>query len=267
MKKIINSFVIALATISIVGCDMNNPNEDKFVADPESGWVEFQNPGAVTNGVVGCGGTQVLVPIVLTAPVNKNGLDVYYTITDVVGTSANVVSTFANVPAGSRNGNLVVTFSENITSSIEFDVVLTSTSRSNVMIGYPGSDIEQTQTVRVNIGADRFLGTYDVLEDNEFEYLSNVTTGTAANELILTNIFDADTASQTRVFVNEDGTLSFPAFLDNFLFTNSAGNVYFEGIQGTADPCTGVINMTFRLRFGAGGASQTAPITTVLTRQ
>lgn len=289
MKKIFSSFIVILSAMSFVACDMNNPNEDNFIADSQSGWVGFANPGSLVQGNANCGTNEILVPIELHAPVNTDGLDVLYTITDVIGTSAGTITSSARIPEGSRTGNLVITYPETLTSSLEFTVTLTGTSRPNVFIAgttasgtnieVPDAEVEQTVTVRVNTGfRDRFLGVYDVIETgtdgNQFTYQSVAERGAADNELIFSNIFDQEeelgTTTQTRVFVNSDGTVTFPGFTDNLLFTTSGGApVFFQGLNGTVstNPCEGEMDIDFNLRVGPTGGTTVGPINIVLRRQ
>ena len=120
-------------------------------------------------------------------------------------------------------------------------------------------------------GITGLYASYNVVEtsfEGEYEYESNVTQGATANELIITNLYGVDPTSETRVTVNEDGTLSFPAFADNYLYTTGGGTMrYFEGLSGTADPCTGKVVINFNLRSGAGGATVAGPYNVTLTRQ
>jgi hypothetical protein len=232
MKKILFGFVFSIAAATFVSCDMNNPNEDKFGADPQSGWVNFEQPGGEVTLNAGCG--EVAVPFTLGAPSNESGLEVNYTLTDVVGSSAGL-ETRAFVPAGSRQGQFVITNADELTAPVEFILTLTSTSRSNVGIGFPGSPA-QTMTVRVVPGMARYYATYNVVEtsfEGEYEYESVVSQGASANELVISNLYGVDPDSETRVTVNADGTLSFPAFADNYLYTTGGGVMrYFEGLSG-----------------------------------
>jgi hypothetical protein len=89
----------------------------------------------------------LILPVVLRAPENTDGLEVTYTITDVVGSSAGVIATgtvveFPEAVAGGQNQlnqltqNIVIDIvATSLTSNVEFDVTLTATSRSNVKVG------------------------------------------------------------------------------------------------------------------------------------
>jgi len=265
MKKIILGFILSFSAVAFVGCDMNDPNADKFASDPEAGWVQFTQSGTVTR-LAGC--DEITLPITTSAPINDTDLEVFYTITDIDGSTANL-ETYARIPAGSRTGEFVISNPEALTSGVEFTLTLTSTSRNNVTVGFPDT-AAQTLTVRVVPGNERFVATYNTVENSfegEFNYETTITQGDEPNELIITNVYGVDTDSQTSVFVNADGTLSFPAFEDNFLYTATGGIQRFvEGLSGTADACSGEIVINFNLRSGPTSTS-TGPYNIVLTRQ
>ena len=273
MKKVLYSLILSITALSMVSCDYHDPNDGKFNSDRESGWVEFAENGGLAQGIAQCGASnEIHIPLVLSAYVNESGLDVYYTITDVVGTSAGAINGYGRIPAGSLEGELVFTFPETQASAIEFNVTLTSTSKSSVRIGHPDSTEPQTFRVRVNVtNRDRFMGVYNVVEtssEGTFNYQSVVTAGVAENELVISNLFDTNHQSQTHVFINNDGTISFPALADNYLFTTSSDvDLYLDGIAGTAaSSCEGVITLDFNLKTLAGGTAA-GPVNTVLTRQ
>lgn len=281
MKKIIYTLFLGFSVIALNSCDYNDPNDGKFNDDPSTGWVEFSGTETSRSGLIGCGGeSKIEVPIVLkasnsalitNAPVNKTGININYTITDVLGNAASQgVVVNATVPAGSREGKLVVDYPDNLASSLEFLVTLTSTDKAVVQVGAPGNIAPVQYRIKINVGdRDVLTGNYTVVEDNEFVYDSVVTRGPAANELIVSNLYGVDPNAQTRIILNNDGTISFPAPADNFLFnSNSVGPVYLEGLAGsTYEACEGTIIINFRLRFGTGLAGATAPINTVLTRE
>lgn len=264
MKKIFYSFIV-IAALSLVGCSGDNdPNDGKFFDDPQSGWVTFdlgveQDFIPVRDfayGIAGCDDNQIIVPLLLDAPSNEDGLQVAYTITDFEGTSEGVISHsgYAVFPSGSLNGTITIDFPETVASSIGFIITLTETSRNNVTVGHPDNTEPLTYTVRINKGnRDSLLGVFEdniteVNEDPELQYL--ISQGAASNEIIISGIsqlFVAGTTSETRVFVNEDGTLSGPDFSENFLFNASGTNISVADISGTYDACEGTINFSFRI--------------------
>lgn len=270
MKKIIYSLLL-ITGLSLVSCNNdNNPNEDKFNADPESGEVVFTAPTEAITLVGSCGAERTLViPITLTAPVNKDGLEVNVSITELTGSASGIVVESASIPKDSLNGEVVISYPESLSTSTEFLITLESTSNSNVStISIFGDELE-SQLVRINFGDRNVIqGNYSVLNGAN-TYDSVITAGTADNEILVSNLFGNDPDSSTRVFLNSDGTLSFPPTLENFLFVGSGtqGNVYVsDASTGTYDACAGTLSITFRLRFGPNQASQTNPVTAVFTR-
>ncbi|NDI98380.1 hypothetical protein GWA97_04780 [Flavobacterium sp. LaA7.5] len=266
MKKIFYSFIV-VAALSLVGCSGDNdPNDGNFFDDPQSGWVTF-DLGVQEDfipvrdfayGIAGCElDNQIIVPLLLDAPSNEDGLQVAYTITDFEGTSEGVIthSGYAVFPKGSLQGTITIDFPETVTSSVGFVITLTEASRDNVSIGHPDNTEPVTYTVRVNKGnRDSLLGVFEdniteTEDDPELEYL--ISQGAASNEIIISGIsqlFTAETTSETRVFVNEDGTLSGPNFLENYLFSPpGAGDIYVTDISGTYDACEGTIDFSFKL--------------------
>ncbi len=135
MKKLL--MIIALVSIGFfVACSDNSEGGNKFGADPESGWVQFVDSN---NAEFLYSPTAVYtIPVKLCAPVNVSGLDVTYTITDIVGSSAGVFdyNSIVRFNANSiANANVELKVISNLTQNIEFDVTLTATSRANVKVG------------------------------------------------------------------------------------------------------------------------------------
>lgn len=287
MKKIVYSLLISSFAALFVACDDNNPNEDKFGANPSAGYVEFgliddndtpNDPtdditynGRTFNANIGCGPVEdIRVPIRLVAPVNENGLDVNVSVTDLVGTSAGNVTIMAEIPAGETEGELVISYSEALANTLAFKVTLESTESDAVTIGNPGYPGERAIIVQINKEPrDQFQGVYSVQRGTAEPYISVISSGDAPNELIVSNLFDNDPASQTTIFLNEDGTVSYPEPIDNYLTNDpNVGDLYVQGISGThGSSCEGELTLVFRLRFGANLASQTGQFTTVFTRQ
>lgn len=272
MKKIFYNFFIVIAAVSLIGCSGDNdPNDGKFHVDPQSGFVEFANGGNMITTSIICGESSVSVPVALRAPSNIDGLTVDYTITDIEGTSAGVITHSGQVyfPKGELESEIMIDYPEALSSTLEFVITLASTSRDNVEIGAVESTNPEAITVRIATPVDFFVGTYDVVEDDQFTYESVITAGDADNEIIISNLYDSDPASQTRLLINNDGTFSYPDYADNLLFTSTnpaLGNVFVEGIAGTFD-CNGGIDLNFVLRYGPNEDQTTDPVNAILTRQ
>lgn len=287
MKKIVYSLLISSFATLFVGCDYQEQNDDKFGADPSAGYVafsisdngtpdneddDFSYAGMTFNTNVGCGTVEpIRVPITLHAPVNKNGLDINYTITDIVGTSAGNVTVTANIPEDQLEGELFITAPEELSSSISFKLTLTSTENSAVTIGSPNSTIEESVIININRAErDRFQGNYTITGVADTGYPASISSGDAPNELVITNLFNLldFTDSQTTIFLNEDGTVSFPAAIDNYLGDDvNVGPLYVEGVSGSyGGSCEGELTVTFRLRFGNNLSGSAGPFTAVFNR-
>ncbi|WP_396174737.1 hypothetical protein [Flavobacterium sp.] len=152
--KNLRYILLFVATSLFVACS-NDDEAARFANDSQSGWVQFKQPSSTAvqtapiaplELVIGSS-TQLILPVVLRAPENTDGLEVTYTITDVVGSSAGVIATgtvveFPEAVAGGQNQlnqltqNIVIDIvATSLTSNVEFDVTLTATSRSNVKVG------------------------------------------------------------------------------------------------------------------------------------
>lgn len=262
MKKRFLALFLSFAALSFVACDYNNPNDGKFGNDPQSGWVFFKN---TSTSVVTGTSTTFNVPILLDAPVNEDGLTVYFT---VEGTGADIVTHTgqATIEKGQLSGNIVFTLpAEGQASCSEVTVTLTSTSRSNVQVGFEGGSVVYpiVHTVTIGKGIEQFYGTWDVVEPDD-SYEVTISAGEAPNELVITNLFNVTDTSETHIFLNPGSpadNITFPNFLENYLFTSNnpaQGDVYVSNdfvyqAQGAGadpipsfyDPC----NMTMTLNY------------------
>src|SRR5690606_29762138 len=157
MKKFIYG-LLGFAAISITSCDYHDPNSDKFGNDSSTGWVQFENEGVTyASAVQGANSTLTAsVPVVIKSvdiidlsggtfannPVNE-GLTVYYTVEDIDGSSSFInIPGSVYIPKGELSAN--ITFTVPATAQIsctQFRVTLTSTSKSNVTVGFEDHDI------------------------------------------------------------------------------------------------------------------------------
>ncbi|AWI24529.1 lipoprotein [Flavobacterium pallidum] len=147
MKKSIYIFFLgAVALLS--SCNENDKNYGRFDADPTGGWVQFSEDCA---GIVYGATSEITIPVELYVPVNSDGTDVSYTLSDVVGNSTAIVperSGSITITADDQeNGgitgrrmvkNIVLNVTDaGLAETVEFDVTLTTTSKSQVTIGLP----------------------------------------------------------------------------------------------------------------------------------
>lgn len=262
MKKVIYGFFLLIASLSFVGCeDYNNPNEGNFDPDTQSGWVQFDiAETAVLTGSI----TEFSIPVRLYAPVNTAGLEVTYTVTDVSGSTAGLLTYTgtASVPKNSLTGNITFAIPQQaVTSCVEFMITLTGTSRNNVQVGL-AEGVHPITTNVVLTSRDLFIGEYDVFETvygdlsgNGFEYTSEVTAGDAPNELIVSNLWDADNNSETRIYLDTYNTITYPAYTQNYLDDIEGFPTYvsndFTGLAGM-DPDDASVVIPEASTFGCG---------------
>lgn len=118
------------------------------------------------------------------------------------------------------------------------------------------------------IERDNFTGTYEAIEDGDTanSYYVESTPGTAANELLLSNVWNVDPESVTHVFLGSDvanPNIIWPVdYLDNLLVNSlppyeSYGKLYIAGTGGSFDSCTGNMVLKFSARFVTGSFAPT----------
>ena len=271
MKKIFLGSLLSLSFL-FVGCD-EGANEGRFEPSPKTGWVQFETQGTTS---VAAGDDLVTIPVILNVPVNTDGILVNYTITDVEGNLSSQVTSEGTVliPAGTREGEIAVNLSPSIATCGNMVVTLQATNNAGVSVGLSDNSKPVTHNINVIGNRDMMLGTYNVVEDGQWEYQVEVLAGDAPNEIIVKGLYEVSPDTETRLLLNfSNATVQYPPLLQNLLFTSSnpaQGNVYVAGeaVAGSNvfDSCTGVIDISFRLRFGANQANQTAVINAVMTR-
>jgi hypothetical protein len=254
MKKI----VILFAFISVgLFNSCSDSSGDKFGGDYESGWVQFVN-GTAANFVFAPGAVYK-VPIQLNSPVNVSGLDVSYTITDVVGTSAGKISFTPKVTYASgtnMGGEVVLTVTApTLAQSIEFDVTLTATSRSNVQVGLGNNEKPVKKRIKIcSLGiASSYVGASTALlaTPSTFTPWSPIITPVVGEP----NKFNFNTCwglGFVQSIANAPAGFNYPGVV-----TINANNTVtvvginaatspnrYPGGTGTFDPCTKVITYT-----------------------
>lgn len=272
--KNLKYILLFVVTSLFVACN-NDDEAARFANDSQSGWVQFkQPPNAIETAplapieLVYGSTTQITLPVILRAPQNTDGLEVTYTITDVVGSTAGVIATGSIVefPEGVAGGinqlnqltqNIVIDIvATTLTSNVEFDVTLTATSRGNVLVGHDEYPI--TQRVKICSGntATSYTGVSIAL-------LAGATPAPAFVPVItpvpgVENSFEFNTAWGVDFIVHmtgnpaTSGIRNYPAFVTINpdlsvtvvgINTPAAPNRY-PGGSGTFNPCTKTINYT-----------------------
>ena len=262
MKKILYSF-LSFAALTLVGCDYNNPNDGRFGNEPQSGWVQFEDESVgMPTYVLSGASAEFTVPVQLSAPVNKDGVTVNYTIADVDGGSASSLLTYTGemeIPANSLVG--YITFglpAEAFTSCASFEITLTGTSDSNVTVGIATEDGNAKpvkHTVTIGKGRDSFIGNYTSLESTG---VVSIAAGDKPNEIVVTNLLNLGSTFSLFLDISSyGGHVTFPYFTENYLTTDATvGNQYAADVvkQGALvtksdnnffNPCSNTFDLNF----------------------
>ena len=106
---------------------------------------------------------------------------------------------------------------------------------------------------------DDFLGSWDADEVGYAVYNSDFVAGPASelNEIIMSNIWDVNPSSQTKVYFNDSNPsnfkLDFPVYTDNPLYVDSTyGQAWIDRGTGNFSACAQTIYMRFQVRVSAG---------------
>ena len=145
MNKLFLYTLIIFSFISLTSCDDNDPNEDKFENNPESGWVYFSR---VTTSIPYSSVSSI--PVTLEAPVNSEGLDITYMVeaVDNSTTPNEVLGTFTQenaIAPGQLEGFININLAE-ITEGVCYQIGITiiDTNNSSVQIGLDQNEEEGT---------------------------------------------------------------------------------------------------------------------------
>lgn len=261
--KNLKYILLFVASSLFVACS-NDDDAARFASDPQSGWVQFQNGNDIqtTFGSL----TQITIPVLLKAPVNTDGLEVTYTITDIAGSTAGVIATgtsvlFPEAATDNQNElqrNLVIDIvATTLTENVEFDVTLTATSRSNVQVGL--GTVKPIKK-RIKICSPNAVTSYTGVS---IALLAGATPAPSFVPVItpvpgVENSFEFNTAWGVDFIVHmtgnpaTSGIRNYPAFVTINpdlsvtvvgINTPAAPNRY-PGGSGTFNPCTKTINYT-----------------------
>jgi hypothetical protein len=250
MKKFLKLILVVFSLATLVSC---NEDDSKFSVDPQSGWAQFTS-GAQINVAFGTT-DEIVLPVRLYSAVNP-GLDVTYTIEDVVGSSAGVLTSnpgMMTIASGTLNGDLVLGLAtEGLTSTIEFDVVLTATSRDNVQVGL--SDNSKPIVRRVRICPFTFAASYTGVPTANLAspavgptFSVNFTPTANPYQYTLTTCWGPNYIAFLTGNPDFNGLLPYPGTLSvdptSGVVTVTAGAPYGGG-TGSMDACSGVITVT-----------------------
>lgn len=172
-----------------------------------------------------------------------------------------IVTSTLVIPAGAYNGNIIV---KNNYEALEDGVVKNLVLKLESVEDAKVSPLTYTLNIFkfcAFVRAD-FLGQYNVDEVGAASYSATFTAGTAPNEIIISNVWDFDPNSQTRVFFDATDpanfVLAFPPYLENVLSQNvgTFGVGWVDRGTGTFSACEKTVDMRYQIRVGAGFFAQ-----------
>lgn len=248
-----------------------NQDDNTFSADEKSGWVQLNDGSNVS---INFGTTnEIRIPLTLFSPVNSDGLDVTYDIVDVVGNSSSIISNkrVVSIERGELTSEIVLELPQSgLQSSIEFDLVLVSTSRSNVTIGL--SDNSRPIKKRFSICpfagyANSYTGIPTANLTTPAIGPSFTATYTAVTGDMYTGNFNTLWGPNYLAFLAgaPNGTLPYPGTIVIDSVTSEVevlpSSASYLGGTGTINYCTGVITITLK----QGVFTNPFTTTTVLT--
>lgn len=165
MKNIYKIFLLSLLVFA-VSCE--NEDDSRFTSNPESGWIEFQS--ASTTVAVTPRTTSINVTVDFTAPINLSDVTVGYTVNNVTGLPADVVTGLGSsvTIAGNTNRSSIVMIplSDAVQSLISggdvvFEIELTSATRG-ISLGLADGSATTVHTVNLLCGGEPLAGDYTV---------------------------------------------------------------------------------------------------------
>lgn len=172
--------------------------------------------------------------------------------------SSYTIGSVLSIPANSYSGTFEVAGNVlNVVSGTKLVLNLSSVEDSNV------ATFDNKLTLKMEqfcpFDRENFLGVMSADEAGYGVYSVNVTAGTEDNELIISNIWDVDPSSTTSIFlIEEDYSVEYPAFADNYLTTDSNGLVYVSDLVqddsvSTWSSCATQIDLNIQFLVNVGG--------------
>lgn len=140
MKKINKYLILLLSIAAFVACDDDNNGLGE--ENPESGWLQFDgtDPAAtfINDDLINDQISSVDIPFRFTAPINTSSITLDYVISDVQGTSSDILTSSsgsATIPANNLNGTITLNIdlanlAFNLSNTYIFDVIMQSNDRS-----------------------------------------------------------------------------------------------------------------------------------------
>lgn len=251
-KKSLLGLLLSLSSIMMLLVSCEDTNGDNFNVDKESGRVQFSD--SEQRNVVYGYTSSIEIPVSLFTNVNESGLDVYYELVDVVGTSSSVVNGSGTVrfAKGETEANIVLEISDSGISQegVQFDVKLVSTNRDNVSIG---AIPEHPIVKRVCLKTINLVSSYSgkTYIDGEFiaDFTTTLTPTENANEFTISSAW-GDTFVPAITGNPAHSSFTYPGIITLNVET---GAIVLDGTEsystqsntGSVESCSG--NITYRL--------------------
>lgn len=171
MKNLFKIFLLSILVFT-VGCE--NEDDPRFQDNPETGWAQFAS-SSTTVAVTSRTGT-VNIPVNFTAPINLSDLTISFNVSDVTGTSANVIESLGSsitIVANTNTNNLQLNFKDDAVDQliangdVEFDIELTSATRG-IQVGLADDSVPTVHRVNLLCGGEPQPGTYTVEMHDSF---------------------------------------------------------------------------------------------------
>ncbi len=260
MKNIFKAAILSLVFVA-ASCE-----EDKVIFDGVNGEsIARYNATSVINLPVveeGESSVEVVIDVTTVSNVDRTvDISIVPEGTSAEADQYTIDQSTVVIPAGSYNARIKIT---GHFDALETGIVETLRLNLNSVDG--ATLVEGGTVANVNIFRrcpvvrDEFIGMYNGVETpGPYNYVCEVKAGTDANSLIISNVWEADANSETRIILSSDPAntvVTFPVYTENYLYDNPTyGAAYIDptpNTTSTVEPCTKTITLYFRVRVSAG---------------
>lgn len=259
MKKIFLYFISVVSFGSIVSCSDAEP--ELYNSERDGKLAYFTSGTAGSFYVQDVANPEFLVEVGVT---NVTDADRTFSISiDPTSTATTDQYTIDQsslvIPAGSHLGFIKVrgNYANALTSGTKLILKLDAVNDAEVATFDNVYELSIYQFCPFSV-AD-FLGDWNADEVGYTVYNSTFTEGaqTELNEIVMSNIWDVDPSSETRVFFNDSNPsnfkLDFPVYTDNPLYVDSTyGQAWVDRGVGVFSACAETVYMKFQVRVNAG---------------
>ena len=257
MKK----FLLKFSMVAILIATLSSCDEDQVIFNG-SGAGTFASFAGERGALPAIDGTSTATVVVNVA--NKTSADRTIVISvDPASTALpseyEIVSSTLFIPANEYNGTIVIKNNyDQLLDGVSKDLILKLESVEDATVS-----ADNTFTVKIfkfcAFNRADFLGEWMAYEvGTPAPYAATFSAGTAPNEILISNVWDFDPSSITRVFFNDSDpanfVLEFPPYMQNVL-SQSIGQYgvgWVDKGSGTFSACEQTVDMKYTVRVGAG---------------